>query len=181
MVDSLTEARAELHDVTGKQLGNLVAQLEKTVSVIPNDASSSSAAREDGEVSDAEDPTEMFHRDVGTQTSFIDSTSPSTRDTEPSSQKQVDTLNALTKSLCVLRDQLRGQGEGFEDIRVLLDVLRDDLDGLTYGGNEPISVHDGYPHSGKNEPEDEIRKVRDNIRRVKGSLLSSRSFPGSMR
>jgi hypothetical protein len=33
----------------------------------------------------------------------------------------------------------------------------------------------------KNEPDDEVRKARDNIRRIKGVLLSTRSFPASTR
>ncbi|KAL3963766.1 hypothetical protein ACCO45_000770 [Purpureocillium lilacinum] len=69
-----------------------------------------------------------------------------------------------------------------DEIRTLLDVFRDDLDGMTYGGQTQfVGGYDMYGTAKKSEPEDEIRKVRDNIRRVKGVLLSTRNFPGSTR
>jgi hypothetical protein len=55
-------------------------------------------------------------------------------------------------------------------------VLRDDLDNLTITGQSTMGSYDLYGRTRKNEPDDEIRKVRDNIRRVKGVLLSTRNF-----
>lgn len=180
MVENLTDARTELHDVASQRLENLVSQLEKTVSVIPPTAAQPTSPEEiDG--SDAEDPTEMFHRDIGTQTSLIDQNANlPPKEPEPASKRHVDSLTSLTKTLAVLKDQFRAQSEGFEDVKTLLDVFRDDLDGLTYGGHtEFVGGYDIYGSAKKNEPEDEIRKVRDNIRRVKGVLLSTRNFPAS--
>ncbi|KAK8929941.1 hypothetical protein H634G_01479 [Metarhizium anisopliae BRIP 53293] len=182
MVETLTDARTELHDVTYKRLDNLVAQLEKTVSVVPSTTSKPTSS-EDSDGSDAEDPTEMFHRDIGTQTSLIDqNATPAPKESEPTSKRHADTLTSLTKSLSILKDQYRAQSEGFEDVKTLLDLLRDDLDGMTYGGyTEFVGGYDIYGSAKRNEPEDEIRKVRDNIRRVKGVLLSTRNFPASTR
>ncbi|EFY85891.1 hypothetical protein J3459_014902 [Metarhizium acridum] len=182
MVENLTDARTELHDVTYKRLDNLVAQLEKTVSVIPSTIAKH-ALSEESDGSEAEDPTEMFHRDVGTQTSLIDqNATPAPKESEAASKLHADTLTSLTKSLSILKDQYRAQSEGFEDVKTLLDFLRDDLDGMTYGGHTDfVGGYDIYGSAKRNEPEDEIRKVRDNIRRVKGVLLSTRNFPASTR
>ncbi|KHN97805.1 peroxin 14/17 [Metarhizium album ARSEF 1941] len=182
MVDNLTDARIELHDVTYKRLDSLVGQLEKMVSVIPS-AIRNPALSEGSDGSDAEDPSEMFHRDVGTQTSLIDRNgTPAPKALETASKSHADILTSLTKSVSIVKDQFRAQSEGFEDVKTLLDLLRDDLDGMTYEGRtEYVGGFDIYGSAKRNEPEDEIRKVRDNIRRVKGVLLSTRNFPASTR
>ncbi|KAG5924789.1 hypothetical protein E4U42_004547 [Claviceps africana] len=184
MVDNLTDARTELHRVAAQRLDTLVTQLESIVSVVPSVATAT-ASRAEHDDSD-EDPTEMFHRDVGTQTApLFDQDIPSTAARpadETASKRQADRLTSLTKTLSVLKDQFRSQSEGFEDIKTLLDVFRDDLDGMAYGGATALMAgYDFYGTSRKKEPEDEIRKVRDSIRRVKGLLLSTRNFPASMR
>ncbi|KAG6019641.1 hypothetical protein E4U41_003145 [Claviceps citrina] len=190
MVDILTDARTELHHVAAEKLDGLVARLEKTVSVVPPAATARPGpAESDGEVGGGdEDPTEVFHRDVGTQTSLIDKTdgasSPAARSVEigTASRRQADQLMSLTKTLSLLKVQLRAEGEELEHVKTLLDVFRDDLDGMTYGGTTDFwGGYDVYGSSKKNEPEDEIRKARDNIRRVKGLFLSTRNFPASTR
>ncbi|KAG5948683.1 hypothetical protein E4U53_006176 [Claviceps sorghi] len=181
MVDNLTDARTELYRAAAQRLDSLVAQLERTVSVVPSAAAT--VARAEHDDSD-EDPTEMFHRDVGTQTAplvnhHVPTPAASPAD-ETACKRQADRLTSLTKTLSVLKDQFRSQSEGFEDIKTLLDVFRDDLDGMAYdGAPDLIAGYDFYGTSRKKEPEDEIRKVRDNIRRVKGLLLSTRNFPAS--
>lgn len=185
MVENLTDARTELHHVAANKLDHLVAQLERTVSVIPS-AYAQSTAHDEKDSIDAEDPTEMFHRDVGTQTSLIDNAPApaAAKSAEKTPSKcHADNLASLTKTLSVLKDQFRAQSEGFEDVKALLHVFRDDLDGMTYGGTtDLVGGYDLYGTSSKkHEPEDEIRKVRDNIRRVKGVLLSTRNFPASTR
>ena len=200
MVESLTAARADLYDTSSARLDALVAKLERSVSVIPSSTSAAStsalvaaaaaaaAAADHDAASDAEDPSEMFHRDVGTQTTSLPvsprapASAPATPPTDPESSHQADRLIALTKTLSALKDQFRTQSEDMDDIRTLLDVFRDDLDGMTYGGHTQfVGGYDMYGTAKKSEPEDEIRKVRDNIRRVKGVLLSTRNFPASAR
>lgn len=181
MADSLTEARLDLHDSATRNLDTLLGQLEKSVSEIPSSYSKHDAASDTA--SDVEDPSEMFHRDVGTQTSFPSSTAASTAQDTPQSEslRQADRLSALTKSLSGLKDEFRTQSGDLEDIKTLVDVFRDDLDTLTYSGQADfVGGYDTYK-SRKTEPEDEIRKARDNIRKVKGVLLSTRNFPTSTR
>ncbi|KAG6067250.1 hypothetical protein E4U32_004258 [Claviceps aff. humidiphila group G2b] len=195
MVETTTDARSQLYRTTGQKLDSLVAQLEKTVSVIPSTATTRPSSSRHGGASegssDDEDPTEMFHRDIGTQTSSVlEKTAPAAAAAEGRSLSspvgsaidgQADRLTGLTKSLAVLRDQLRAQSEGFQDVKTVLGVFRDSLDGMTYGNGTFVGGYDIYGSTKKKEPEDEIRKVRDNIRRLKGLLLSTRTFPVSAR
>ncbi|KAH7160609.1 peroxisomal membrane anchor protein conserved region-domain-containing protein [Dactylonectria macrodidyma] len=188
MVDAQTEARTEFHETTVRNLDALVSKLEKTVSVVPPPKKqvTAIAASVDGE-SDAEDPTEMFHRDMGTQTSpplvFNSTTTASNgkeKDDESTAKLQADRLTGLTKTLSGLKDEFRSESESMDGIKTLVGVLCDDLVSLAYMGPS-TGTFDVYGRTRKPEPEDEIRKVRDNIRRVKGVLLSTRNFPTKAR
>ncbi|KIL88904.1 hypothetical protein FAVG1_08155 [Fusarium avenaceum] len=181
MVDSQAEARTDFHDLTSRKLDALVAKLEKTVSEVP--PQKPVATVEDD--SEAEDPTEMFHRDMGTQTTFpISSVTAMTgsKDNDSPAKHNASQLASLNKTLSGLKDAYRSQSEGMDKIKTAVDVLRDDLDTMTYTAYPDHSTgYDLYGRSRKPEPDDEIRKVRDNIRRVKGVLLSTRNFPASAR
>ncbi|KAG8673480.1 hypothetical protein FPOAC2_06924 [Fusarium poae] len=181
MVDSQAEARTEFHDLTSKKLDALVAKLEKTVSEVPPKKPAATVEDE----SDAEDPTEMFHRDMGTQTTFPISSVTALKGSsgyDSAAKHNTNQLASLNKTLSGLKDEYRSQSEGMDKIKSAVDMLRDDLDTLTYTAYpEQSNGYDLYGRSRKPEPDDEIRKVRDNIRRVKGVLLSTRNFPTSAR
>lgn len=181
MVDSQAEARTDFHDLTSRKLDTLVAKLEKTVSEVPPKKPIAAVEEE----SDAEDPTEMFHRDMGTQTTFpISSVTAMTdsKNNESAAKHNTNQLGSLNKTLSGLKDEYRSQSEGMDKIKTAVDMLRDDLDTMTYTAYPDHSTgYDLYGRSRKPEPDDEIRKVRDNIRRVKGVLLSTRNFPASAR
>ncbi|KAF4436542.1 peroxin 14 17 [Fusarium acutatum] len=181
MVDSQAEARTDFHDLTSRKLDALVAKLEKTVSEVPPKKPIATVEEE----SDAEDPTEMFHRDMGTQTTFpISSVTAMTdsKNNESAAKHNTNQLGSLNKTLSGLKDEYRSQSEGMDKIKTAVDMLRDDLDTMTYTAYPDHSTgYDLYGRSRKPEPDDEIRKVRDNIRRVKGVLLSTRNFPASAR
>ncbi|KAL7954660.1 peroxisomal membrane anchor protein conserved region domain-containing protein [Trichoderma compactum] len=178
MAEKLTNARIDLHETTANRLDSILTQLENTVSVVPSYKSSANTA---SEATESEDPSEMFHRDVGTQTSFPSSPSSSTpkgKD-EAQSKVQADRLSKLAKSLKGLTDDFKKQSNESQDIKVLLDVFHDDLDNMTYGHHTELFGNSDKRK--KKDSEDEIRKVRDNIRRIKGVLLSARTFPTSAR
>ncbi|KAJ4267377.1 hypothetical protein NW762_003484 [Fusarium torreyae] len=181
MVDSQAEARTDFHDLTSRKLDALVAKLEKTVSEVPPKKPVATVEDE----SEAEDPTEMFHRDMGTQTTFPISSVTAMADAkgnETPAKHNTNQLASLSKTLSGLKDEYRSQSEGMDKIKTAVDVLRDDLDTMTYTAYPDHSNgYDLYGRSRKAEPDDEIRKVRDNIRRVKGVLLSTRNFPASAR
>ncbi|EEU42778.1 uncharacterized protein NECHADRAFT_95697 [Fusarium vanettenii 77-13-4] len=178
MVDHQAEARTEFHDLTSRKMDALVAKLEKSVSEVPPKKPVADAAN--AEDSDAEDPTEMFHRDMGTQTTFpissVTALSENGGAKGSSTKHNATQLASLNKTLSGLKDEYRSQSEGMDKIKTAIDVLRDDLDNLTFTGQSTMGSYDLYGRTRKNEPDDEIRKVRDNIRRVKGVLLSTRNF-----
>lgn len=179
MVESQTEARQDFHTTTAAKLDSIVAKLESTVSEIPPRKSMTIA---DDAASEAEDPTEMFHRDMGTQTTSPLATPPIKDGKEPAATKEAGKLESISKKLTDLRNEVRAQSEDMEDIKTLVDTFRDELDSMTYPGQgEYLAGYDIYGRTRKQDPDDEVKKVRDNIRRVKGVLLSTRNFPASTR
>ncbi|KAM3439074.1 hypothetical protein MY4824_002878 [Beauveria thailandica] len=205
MIASLDDARQELHDTTASRLDALVHQLERTVSVVPPPkhaaalaaissppASTTTAAALD-DADEDEDPAEMFHRDVGTQTSFSealpvpgqDAANPKEEAKLLPALQHATGVTKLAKCVSGLRDAVVSQSGDFEDIKAQVEHFREELDRMTFpqmdftpGAYTMMSTMAGVS---KNEPDDEVRKARDNIRRIKGVLLSTRSFPASTR
>lgn len=179
MVEKQTSARIDLHETTSKKLESILTQLEGTVSVVPS--YNKTGANAASEADDVEDPSEMFHRDIGTQTTSP-LTSSSKGKEEAQSKLQADRLSKLAKSLTGLTNDYKKQSTDSVNIKAFLDTFRDDLDTMTYGHHAEIfGAYDINKKKKKNDSEDEIRKVRDNIRRIKGVLLSARTFPTSAR
>ncbi|KAM7183505.1 peroxisomal membrane protein PEX14 [Naviculisporaceae sp. PSN 640] len=186
MVASLTEARISLHDTANQNLTKLVEKLENTVSEIPPTIKKPEPVHsdDDDEESNYDDPTELFHRDVGVQTSIPSSPRPSTANPEsqPLSTQQATKLTNLVSSLRAVHDGLNSQTGDIGDIKAHLEAFRDDLDQLSTASYSDFSGgFSYYGSSSRNEPDDEIKKAKENIRRVKGVLLSTRSFPGTVR
>ncbi|KAK1728178.1 peroxisomal membrane anchor protein conserved region-domain-containing protein [Colletotrichum acutatum] len=199
MVENLIEARYDLHETTSQNLAKIIEKLEGTVSEIP--APKKSAAAEgagaykdaaDDDASSADDPTEMFHRDIGTQTSIPSTPSLTTwgenknssSDKEKSAtDRQADKLTWFKNQAAWLKTTVAADADDVADLKSKMDVLKDDLVQLAYPSPSDYagSSYSLYGGPRKNEPEDEIKKARDNIRRVKGVLLSTRNFPASAR
>ncbi|KAM0335227.1 hypothetical protein ACHAQA_000269 [Verticillium albo-atrum] len=191
MVESLTSARLDLHATTSEKLSALVRKLESTVSEIPAKAlPKPDPAYTDETSSEAEDPTELFHRDIGVQTSLpstpggLDATPAQTTPEAPAAA-HARRLADLTASLRGLKDAYIAQGEELADVKTAMDLFKDDLGQLTFPGpqqqNDFVGGFSLYGSQGRKEPEDEIKKAKDNIRRVKGVMLSTRNFPASLR
>ncbi|PTB41228.1 uncharacterized protein TrAFT101_010150 [Trichoderma asperellum] len=179
MVEKQTSARIDLHETTSKKLESILTQLEGTVSVVPSYNKTGSNAA--SEADDVDDPSEMFHRDIGTQTTSPLTSSSKGKD-EAQSKLQADRLSKLAKSLTGLTNDYKKQSTDSENIKAFLDTFRDELDTMTYGHHAEIfGAYDINKKKKKTDSEDEIRKVRDNIRRIKGVLLSARTFPTSAR
>ncbi|KAK0705036.1 peroxisomal membrane anchor protein conserved region-domain-containing protein [Lasiosphaeris hirsuta] len=195
MVASLTEARISLHDTAKEDLVKLVDKLEGLVSEIPPYKAALVAHTNDGDYHDEddakssyEDPTELFHRDIGVQTSLpstpLRATTPEPSPPEPASVQQARRVAGLVASVRAVSDGLAAQGEAYGDVRQsVVGVFRDELDVLSSAriGTGDFRFSSYGSVGGRSEPDDEIKKVRDNIRRVKGVLLSTRSFPASTR
>ena len=227
MVQTLTAAREELASSIDAKLDELVEKLEGVVSVIPpprpfsgslgsnklhakkkslgseeDDDSSDSDGQSDSDTSSSE-PTEAFHRSIGTQTSASMRSSPGSSDRSSSSgnlakgeQKNSSSLEAQSNRLSELTGSLRSLSHGFDaqrdgsqQISSLVDLLRADLDKISYPVSNNFSSVNIYGYaslgtgassnggSDGQHDKDEIKKVRDEIRRMKGVMLSTRSFP----
>lgn len=208
MVDSLTEARVDFHENANKNLSQLVEKLEHAVSEIPESyhtagrkAALAAGAHAAGEYTDAadddassyDDPTELFHRDVGVQTSPPSTPSglsyptggtmgaATKHSSAVATQQQADKLGRLISSIRDLSADLASQADGFGEAKSALDDFGRDLHTLTYPP-ESFGVGSSYLYgAGRSEPDDEIKKVKSNIRSVKGVLLSTRSFAAPTR
>ncbi|KAK2607697.1 hypothetical protein N8I77_006358 [Diaporthe amygdali] len=210
MVDTLTDARVEFHENANKNLSQLVEKLEHAVSEIPESyhtagkkaaLTSTHAAAPytdagDDDASSYDDPTELFHRDVGVQTSppstpglagglsypTADSTGAGAKHSSMvTAQQQADKMGRLISSIRDLSTDLASQADGFGETKNVLDDFGRDLHTLTYPP-ESFGVSSSYLYgAARNEPDDEIKKVKNNIRSVKGVLLSTRSFAAPTR
>ncbi|KAK3304214.1 peroxisomal membrane anchor protein conserved region-domain-containing protein [Chaetomium strumarium] len=183
MVNTLTEARISFHDTANQDLAKLVSKLESIVSEIPAPKPKPSSAQDDDATSSYDDPTELFHRDIGVQTSLP--TSPSPEPSQPHKESATTIhnrrLSSLITSLRSLNEGLIDHTESLGDVQTVLDILKQDLDKLSSAAaaTDFVGGFSLYGPSGKNEPDDEIKRAKENIRRVKGVLLSTRSFPAS--
>ncbi|KAI0884848.1 peroxisomal membrane anchor protein conserved region-domain-containing protein [Annulohypoxylon maeteangense] len=187
MVDSLNDARADYYGHINEKLEQLVEQLEDVVSEVPykNGKLVLKSKQDEGAYADDDsicsDPTELFHRDIGTQTSpkmlALDSAGTANQVDKPI-DAQARRLAALKASLREMNDMHIRHAEGAADLNSLLREVRDEIDKV---GAPPITdfatIHGGMGYGRSSEPDDEVKKTRDAIRSVKGMFLSSRSFP----
>lgn len=218
MVDALNEARIDFYQNTNKNLTQLVEKLEQTVSELPANyhntagkrttASAAAAGEKQGgdddddeNDSDYDDPSEMFHRDVGVQTSPLAPPSPSSAtsasglghghghgytssSSSPSAeqaQHHTDRLDRLSVGVRNLATDVIRQAEDLAQTKTVLDLFGSDLHALTYPP-ESFGMGSTYLYgSQRSEPDDEIKRVKQSIRGVKGVLLSTRSFPATTR
>lgn len=196
MLASLTSARHELATAAEENLQNLNAKLEQTVSVIPPQLTARKPYDTDTDSdSVASDPTELFHRDIATQTKPEHTLLPdavNSADVVTPTAKVNDHVSRVES----ITSHLRGMIDSENDASDLDDSLRTGLTGLhhycdtliysapaysagsTYGvWNSNMGANDS---SGLRKAEDEaIAEFRGDIRGVKGALLSARNFPAS--
>ncbi|KAG9248975.1 peroxisomal membrane anchor protein conserved region-domain-containing protein [Calycina marina] len=176
MISQLTASRLSLFSGASENLQKLIEKLEPLVSEIPQGWKT----MEEDEESEDEDPTEMFHRDIGIQTSppHTRSTSP-VRLTPAPTLEHTNRLNGLSKSLTEALENSSDEGKECTDLSTSISVLREYLDGLAYVAPSFTYGAGGYNYGGNAfTNDDEISRAKANIRAVKGVLLSTRNFPG---
>ncbi|KAK7755816.1 hypothetical protein SLS62_002101 [Diatrype stigma] len=203
MVSDRDDARADYHNHVGERLGELVEKLEEVVSEVPykdkdgkvvlnsraatTTEGSDDRGHEDNE-STFSDPTELFHRDFGTQTSTppesLATRSPTTlaeKEKEKGQNpidKQAGRLASLRASLGELNDMYTRRAEDSADLDATLRSIRDDVDGLALPPSGSYAYYSSADSSrGPNGADEEFRRTKDAIRSVKGMFLSARSFP----
>ncbi|GLB04199.1 hypothetical protein AtubIFM57258_009915 [Aspergillus tubingensis] len=206
MLSNLTSARQELASTATSNLQKLNEKLEQNVSVIPESLKNKTANTEiDSSSTDTEsitsDPTELFHRDVATQTATSDfAATYNNNKTGTDKDSLADPTAAVTdhlKRLESIRSQLRECSDTEKEsstldsgMRTRLNELHHYLDGLIYSkpGFNPLSGYGMYSTPGMDSgsgaatgvgkgEEDAIANFRAEIRGVKGALLSARNFP----
>jgi len=184
MLEQLTEARISLVETASTNVRKLVLQLQNVVSEIPMTISEDKK----DEDSEDEDPSELFHRDVGVQTSRPPSP---TSYLNPLMDKKlastveahVAKLGSIGHSLTYLLEESHSEGHDTADLSSTIGILREYLDGLAYvtpSFQYGAGGYGAYAAQGKND-DDEISRVKASIRGVKGVLLSARSFPAATR
>ncbi|RHZ46697.1 peroxisomal membrane protein PEX14 [Aspergillus thermomutatus] len=210
MLATLTSARLELAQTANTNLQKLNEKLEQNVSRIPPHLSKKDTPQteptedEDDEESITSDPTELFHRDVATQTSQDLDASTRTRTAEdrpadevtPDPTATVSThlkrLENITSHLREFASSEKESGALDDSVRTRLNELHHYLDGLLYSRSSysPVTAYGVYSTPGlettsgtsadisKGE-EDAMSSFRAEIRGVKGALLSARNFPAS--
>ncbi|KAI9789345.1 MAG: hypothetical protein M1816_006234 [Peltula sp. TS41687] len=219
MISSLHEARLSLARVALAQLHTLNSRLEQTVSEIPAAAAAAAAATQmppsnDGgaagpshentplsERSSVSDPTELFHVDVGTQTSPVDvseqaspvpvagASSPSaSEDGQARLARQEGCLRHLNARLSGLVEDANAVVEADAAVVERLRELSEYLDSLvdtaspyygSRGGVWGANNNDGGNRGQKScmVGDEEVNGVKAEIRGIKGVLLNARNFP----
>lgn len=201
MAGTLAEARHDFASHTQTQINHLNSRLSSIVSTDPPTAlkqttMTSKPADPADDVSEADsDPTELYNRDYGTQTSPHLSHRPSTASstTDSSDPEASSTVAGHESQLKILTSHLRELEAASSNDSVSTDSFRTQLQDLTTYLNEmiyqnqcygPMGMY-GVPNYGvpktKDGKDDQIEALKAEIRGVKGVLLSARNFPAGGR
>ncbi|KAK8087216.1 hypothetical protein PG994_002190 [Apiospora phragmitis] len=194
MVETQTEARSDYYTHVNEKLSHMVEKLEGLVSEVPYkngkplrpQSSEAYTDAEDDKSSSYDDPTEMFHRDIGTQTSPPPASvtpSPGASDaTESTVDAQARRLALLSSAVKELSDMYTKRAEDTSNLHSGVCELRDEVDKVHRypPWSESASMY-GLPRMGRSaqQEDDEYKKTKDAIRSVKGVFLSSRMFPAA--
>jgi uncharacterized phage infection (PIP) family protein YhgE len=189
MHEELGNSRHDFFSHTSEKLGSLSEKLSKLVSSVP--AAKSGATEKAGyadnasETSVDSDPTELFHRDIGVQTSPPQSRRHSLSNAD-SKETTTDALSKQTSRLASLSSQIRqletsrnAIGGNEKEINDQLDSFSTYLNELMY--SSPYYSYKNYTPSWSSSTapatNDEFDKFRQEVRSMKGLMLSARNFP----
>jgi hypothetical protein len=190
MADSLNHSRHDLFEHTSQHVSDFNDKLSKLVSTIPPTTKllpSTPVEFADFDMdSVTSDPTELFHRDVGTQTSpsLSRRTSLSSEaeiakpDTVP--LKQATRLEIIKSHLSELLEGAESNGSSNQTLQASVGETRHYLDGLyytppSYSWNADNSLN--ASNASKDKQPDAAVALKAEIRGVKGVLLSAKRFP----
>ncbi|KAG8623824.1 hypothetical protein KVT40_008800 [Elsinoe batatas] len=184
MAANLTEARHEFAEHSTKKVQSLNEKLEEVVSKVPPPKSTISPS---DHISDLEsitsDPTELFHRDIGVQTSPSLSRRPSTDSSLPDpatrtlAEKQEERLRIIRSHLDEILDGEVSGREGNGSLETSVGDLRDYLNGLFFAPQRHVEYGVWQSKDPEDKKDDAVAAFRSEIRGVKGMLLSARRFP----
>jgi hypothetical protein len=184
MTQNLTESRHDLAQHTQEQLAEFNKRLGNVVSVDPATQAKKITDTAD-DVSEADsDPTELYHRDYGTQTTPDLSRRPSVlnaADAEPIVTRHEDRLKTIKSYLQELETTRSSDSTSADSLRTNVSDLTTYLGEMSYQ-NQYYSMSGLYgPNYGtsgvKDGKTDQIEVLKSDIRAVKGVFLSARNFP----
>ncbi|KAF2262372.1 DUF726-domain-containing protein [Lojkania enalia] len=191
MTQTLTEARHDFASHAQEQLSDFNKRLENVVSADPAEKRKSRALDTADDISEADsDPTELFHRDMGTQTTPSLSRRPSVvvanKEDKSVTTAHENRLKVLTSHLRELEATRSNDSASTNSLRTKLSDLSSYLGEMSYqnqyynGMGGMYGGNYGLPRAidGK---EDQIEVLKADIRAVKGVFLSARNFPAGGR
>lgn len=185
MVQNMTEARHDFASHTQEQLQELNKRLGEAVSVDPATKAKTIADIAD-DISEADsDPTELYHRDYGTQTTPALSRRPSTstaNDPEPIVAGHQNRLKIIKSHLQELETTRSNDSASVESLKTKVSDLTTYLNEMSYQNQYYSSMNGLYGSSysltgAKDGKSDQIEVLKNDIRAVKGVFLSARNFP----
>ncbi|KAH3908696.1 hypothetical protein HBI56_074210 [Parastagonospora nodorum] len=185
MTQNLTEARHDFAAHTQEQLAEFNKRLGESVSVDPATKAKNKATDAADDVSEADsDPTELYHRDYGTQTTPELSRRPSvaTNDPEPIVTGHENRLKIIKSHLQELESTRSNDTASANSLKTKVSDLTSYLSEMSYQ-NQYYSNMNGlygsnYGLAGvKDGKNDQIEVLKNDIRAVKGVFLSARNFP----
>lgn len=190
MADNLNHARHDMFEHTTQHVTDFNDKLSKLVTTVPQTArpaTSTPAEFADFDMdSVTSDPTELFHRDVGTQTSpsisrrTSISSDAETVKTDSVPLKHATRLEIIKSHLSELLGGAESNGTSNETLQASIGETRHYLDGLyytppSYSWNADNSLN--ASSSPKDKQPDAAVALKAEIRGVKGVLLSAKRFP----
>jgi hypothetical protein len=190
MLESLTVARHSLFDTTATNLATLTTKLEAVVSTLPASSHTDPAAHAtdcpssaSDTSSETTDPAELFHRDIGIQTSSPASpalSSITTTSTSSPLATQASSLETIHTHLASLHAAQAEAEEAAGCTRAAVTELQTYLDEIRFGRRMGYA-NGAYGVQVAAAQDSAVEKVRKEIRSVKGVLLSAKSFPSGKR
>lgn len=191
MTENLADARHDFASHTQEQLQEFNKRLGEIVSTDPANKPKPVVAEPSDDISEAEsDPTELFHRDFGTQTTPNLSRRPSLSappDTEPVVTGHENRLNIIASHLRELEASRSNDTSSFDSLRTQVSDLQTYLGEMSYQ-NQYYTGMGGIYGSGtyglpktRDGKEDQVETLKADIRAVKGVLLNARNFPAGGR
>lgn len=184
MSENLSEARHEFAMHSQSKIDEMNERLGKLVSKVPEPKKDTASDIDISEIdSETSDPTELYHRDIGTQTSPPPSPKPSVAGL-PTAEKKKDMVAYQSNGLEIMKSHLEEMLQRTEaleqpnkDRADSVNKLRHYLDTLMYA-SPGISVWSTAEDTNKAGNEDMVEELKKEIRGVKGVLLSAKRFPG---
>jgi hypothetical protein len=186
MVASLSESRHDLYTHSQSKVDEFNARLSKLVSKVPD----ISKEQEGGRAPDTDDldsvtsdPTELYHRDMGTQTDVVPpsvsrKTASSPSDDSADSLVALAKLSALSSHLNSLLESTSKNAESAQERITSVQNLRAYLDTLCYASSGISTWNtNGQTDKAGTKNEDAVDELKREIRNVKGVLLSAKRFP----